>query len=613
MEVIELDNQRKAEALKLMAGLPFFRELGRENLLKVLGIAECVRLVPNEAMVKQGEKSDSFFVMLEGRLKVYSEREGGAKVLLGNLEHPNTVGEIGLILGKTRTATVVASVETTALRFRADHFFSLFNKVPNFARGIMQSIATRLDEVSEQIPLPTPSEDVGAPDVTLARLLPVAFMERHRIVPVRMEGNQLILGCVDQPTSSILHTVFQMLPGREVLPVRVGKHFFEQFMRAYSGLGGDGGDEADRERPRASLAERLEALVQRMVAEGASDLHVAGRCRPRWRLQGDLQVLTDAPRFGVEEVYDLVEPILEDRHKEEFDLYGDTDFVYQSASGARFRFNMYRDIEGVGAAIRILPATIPAAEELGLPEHIVRLCSRKQGLILVTGPTGSGKTTTLGAMIDHINANRRVHILTLEDPVEFVHVNDLAKVTQREVGKNTANYGRGLRAGLREDPDVILVGELRDLETVTLALEAAQSGHLVLATMHTNSAPSTVDRVISMFPAEQQENIRDTLAVVLIGVVSQALAKKRAGGRVGVYEIMITNPAIQNLIREHKVFQISEQMQTGGKDSGQMLQRSSLVRLVKSGVIEPGEALAVANEKNLVASLLKINPAVYGY
>ncbi|MGB1110803.1 MAG: PilT/PilU family type 4a pilus ATPase, partial [Gammaproteobacteria bacterium] len=592
MEIVELDHSHRADALKLMSRLPFFKALSAENIEKVFDIAECVRLVPDEYMVRQGEKSDSFFVMLEGRLKVYSEREGGGSVLLGNLDQPSTVGEIGLILGKPRTASVKASVESTALRFRADHFFSLFNKVPNFARGIMQSIANRLDEVSEQIPLPTPSEDEGAPDVSLARLLPAAFMERHRIIPVRMKDNQLVLGCVDQPTSSILHTVFQMLPGREVLPVRVSRHFFDQFMQAYSGLGIDDGMPEQASEPKAALAETLEMLMQRMVAEGASDLHLAARCRPRWRLNGELQVLRDAPQFSQDEIYQLVEPILEDRHKEQFDLYGDTDFVYQASSGTRFRFNMYRDREGVCAAIRQLPANIPTAEALALPEHFVRLSLRKQGLILVTGPTGSGKSTTLGALIDHINANRAVHILTLEDPIEFVHINDQAMVSQREVARDTANYGRGLRAGLRQDPDVILVGELRDLETVSLALEAANSGHLVLATMHTNSAPATIDRIISMFPAEQQENIRETLSSVLVGVLSQALAKKRHGGRVGVFEILITTPAVQNLIREHKVYQIADLMQTGGKDSGQLLQRSALIRLVKGGVIEIGEALS---------------------
>ncbi|MGB0713985.1 MAG: type IV pilus twitching motility protein PilT, partial [Gammaproteobacteria bacterium] len=344
-----------------------------------------------------------------------------------------------------------------------------------------------------------------------------------------------------------------------------------------------------------------------------SDLHLKGGCRPRWRLQGELRPLIDAPRFGRDEVEELLAPALEERHREEFARHQDTDFVYPSPNGDRFRINLYRDRGGAGAAIRLLPSTVPGIDSLGLPDVVKEFCAARKGLVLVTGPTGSGKTTTLAAMLDHINNTRGVHVLTLEDPVEYLHLNDQALITQREVGGDTSSFTRGLRAALREDPDVMLVGELRETEQVSLALDAANSGHLVFATLHTNTAASAIDRLISMFPAEQQQQVREALSTVVLGVVSQMLAKSPSGGRVGVYEIMVADRAVQNLIREHKTFQLNDAMGASQEGTGHMPQRMHLEQLVRQGKLDIETALSVAHDRATLAQRLKVNPRSYGY
>src|SRR5690606_26140605 len=256
---------------------------------------------------------------------------------------------------------------------------------------------------------------------------------------------------------------------------------------------------------------------------------------------------------------------------------------------ARFRVNVFANRLGIAAVLRQIPNQIRTAEELGLPQALLDLCFLTKGLVLVTGPTGSGKSTTLAALIDYINRNRSDHILTIEDPIEFVHRNKKCLVNQREVGVHTESFKRALRAALREDPDIILVGELRDLETVAIAIETAETGHLVFGTLHTTTAPATVDRLIDQFPADQQEQIRVMLADTLKGVVAQTLCKKVGGGRIAALEILLVNHAISNLIREGKTFQIPSVMQTS-KAKGMCTLNDSLLDLVKKGLVEPAEA-----------------------
>jgi twitching motility protein PilT len=295
--------------------------------------------------------------------------------------------------------------------------------------------------------------------------------------------------------------------------------------------------------------------------------------------------------------------IMPERNREEFEQRNDTDFAHSIPDVSRFRVNVFRDRKGPGAVFRAIPFEILSPEQIGLPKSVLDLCYLTKGLVLVTGPTGCGKSTTLATLIDQINQNRTDHIVTIEDPIEFVHENKKCLIHQREVHAHTDSFKDALRATLREDPDVVLVGEMRDLETIAIAVETAETGHLVFGTLHTTTAPSTVDRVIDQFPADRQEQIRTMLASSLKGVISQVLCKKIGGGRVAAYEILICNSAVANLIREKKTFQIYSIIQTS-KAQGMTTLNDSLLSLVKGKVIEFREAYMMAVNKSEFESQL---------
>jgi twitching motility protein PilT len=296
--------------------------------------------------------------------------------------------------------------------------------------------------------------------------------------------------------------------------------------------------------------------------------------------------------------------IMPDRNRREFEELNDTDLAYELEGVARFRVNVFRDRHGIGSVIRAISSGVVTAEEMGITPEVQRLCDLSKGLVLVTGPTGSGKSTTLCSLIDLVNRNRRDHIITIEDPIEFVHANKGCLITQRQVGQHTSSFKQALRAALREDPDVVLVGELRDLETVAIAIETAETGHLVFGTLHTSTAPSTIDRIIDQFPADRQSQVRVMLSESLKGVISQTLCRKIGGGRVAAREILLTTPAISNLIREAKTFQIQSVIQTSRR-LGMVTLTDSLVELVESGQIEITEAYAKAVDKTSILLSLK--------
>jgi len=296
------------------------------------------------------------------------------------------------------------------------------------------------------------------------------------------------------------------------------------------------------------------------------------------------------------DVVALMKPIMPARNRAQFEQENDTDFAYEIVGLARFRVNVFRDRLGPATVVRVIPRKIATADELGLPQAVRDLCTLSKGLVLVTGPTGSGKSTTLAALIDLINEQREDHIMTLEDPIEFVHVSKNCMVNQREVGSHTTAFKRGLRAALREDPDIILVGEMRDLETVEIAIETAETGHLVFGTLHTTTAASTVDRVIDQFPADRQSQIRVMLADSLKGVIAQTLCKRIGGGRAAALEVLLVTPAISNLIREGKTYQIPSIMQTSRKH-GMTLLNDALHALVQAKVVLPREAHRRAIDK----------------
>ncbi len=349
----------------------------------------------------------------------------------------------------------------------------------------------------------------------------------------------------------------------------------------------------------------IDRLFRLMVESKASDLHLSSGMPALIRKDGRIQALEEgsAPITPAEMIA-LLDPIMPAANAEEFSRRSDTDFAYEIKGLGRFRANVFLDRKGRGAVFRVIPAKILTAEELGLSPHILKLCKLNKGLVLVTGPTGSGKSTTLCAMIDYINRTRNDHIITIEDPIEFVHENKGCLINQREVGTHTEGFKTALRAAMREDPDIMLVGELRDLETVHIALETAETGHLVFGTLHTTTAASTVDRVIDQFPTEQQAQIRIMLSESLKGVIAQNLCRKIGGGRAAALEVLLINSAISNLIREGKTFQIPSMMQVG-RAHGMVALNDALMDLVSKKIVEPEEAYLKSVDKAAFEGLLK--------
>ena len=349
----------------------------------------------------------------------------------------------------------------------------------------------------------------------------------------------------------------------------------------------------------------IDRLFHLMVEAKASDLHLSTGMPPLIRKDGKMQPLDPSvSAMAAADVEALLDPVMPEKNREEFERRHDTDFAYEIKGLARFRANVFLDRKGRGAVFRVIPAKILSAEELGLSPHILKLCKLHKGLVLVTGPTGSGKSTTLCAMIDYINKNRTDHIITIEDPIEFVHENKGCLINQREVGTHTGGFKDALRAAMREDPDIILVGELRDLETVAIAIETAETGHLVFGTLHTTTAASTVDRVIDQFPTEQQAQIRIMLSESLKGVIAQNLCRKIGGGRIAALEVLLINSAISNLIREGKTFQIPSMMQVG-RAQGMVALNDALMEMVTKKLVEPEEAFLKAVDKAGFEGLLK--------
>jgi twitching motility protein PilT len=349
--------------------------------------------------------------------------------------------------------------------------------------------------------------------------------------------------------------------------------------------------------------EKMQELLRYLVESGSSDVHLRVGLPPTYRTDGELARREDLPVMNREDIENIVFSIMPERNKTEFAETNDTDFAYEMLGVARFRANALRDRNGMAAVFRVIPEEILTADQLGISPEVQRLCYLTKGLVVVTGPTGSGKSTTLAGMVDLVNEKRKDHIITIEDPIEFVHPNKSCIVTQRQVGSHTQSFKRALRAALREDPDIVLIGEMRDLETVAIAIETAETGHLVFGTLHTTTAVSTIDRIIDQFPADRQEQIRIMLSESLKGVVAQVLCKKKGGGRVAAREILLSIGAVSNLIRDSKTFQLMSTMQTN-KKMGMVTLNDSLIGLVDSDTIEPQEAYMKAADKQGMETLL---------
>ncbi len=337
-------------------------------------------------------------------------------------------------------------------------------------------------------------------------------------------------------------------------------------------------------------------LLAFSAKQGASDLHLSAGLPPMIRVDGEIRRI-NLPALSHKEVHALVYDIMNDKQRKDFEEFLETDYSFEVPGVARFRVNAFNHNRGAGAVFRTIPSKVLTCDDLGMGQIFKELAVKPRGLVLVTGPTGSGKSTTLAAMVDYVNDSHYKHILTVEDPIEFVHQSKKSLINQREVHRDTLGFNEALRSALREDPDVILVGEMRDLETIRLAMTAAETGHLVFGTLHTTSAPKTIDRIIDVFPGEEKSMVRSMLSESLRAVISQCLIKKVGGGRVAAHEIMIGVPAIRNLIREDKIAQMYSAIQTGMQHGMQTMDQC-LQNLVNRGMITKQDAMEKAVDKN---------------
>jgi twitching motility protein PilT len=597
MRLVESTSEMRKKLVRALARNPLFSEVKPELREALSDESEFCIFESEEVIVQQGDSASDFFVILKGSARAFLQSDGDDAVSeLAILGPMDALGEMGLLLDQPRSASVVATDQVLGARLSRSLFDRMITELPAFGRAISVALASRLSETLRKIPIPQAAED-AIPGVEVLKLLPVLLIQRHRILPLGTEGSVLILGCVDEVDLSVLERVKALTPGMEIRPQSISRAFFEESLRSLStespSVSSEGHASPD-------VPEPLRGLMLRAVAEGVSDLHLTAGLPPRWRLDGDIETLRDLPVLGSTEVLDWLLPVMREDIRDEFERTGDADFAVPLGDQARFRVNLFRDNHGVGSVLRQIPSSILTVEQLGLPDVVLRLASAPKGMVLVTGATGSGKSTTLAAMVDHLNRTQKRHIITLEDPIEFVHSSRKALINQREVGVHTDSFHRALRAALRQDPDIVLVGELRDRETIELALEVANTGHLVLGTLHTTTAMGTVDRIVDIFPSDQQAQIRTTLAEVLRGVVSQALCKRRGGGRVAAIETLVVNAAVANLIRKANTAQIVSVMQTQSA-AGNRLLNSALQALVSEGRVDYGEAASKAVDKDDLA------------
>lgn len=560
----------------------FFKPLSAQQRLQIITKAAVFEKYNNgEYVVKIGDPSDFLFVIIKGTISVLVG-EGDEQFEVTRLTVSQMLGEMAVILEDKRTASCMASGELIILKLANVVFKKVLGAIPEASLSMMKILCERLKKASRPPIHRDMTANAAIPPIEVLNLLPLAFMQRHRVVPVKKRDNVLILGYLDHIDDNLKQNLERMIPALTIEPALMDVAFFNKVMQSYSG-------EMVAKDSTGSGVKNINDLLKRLVQEGGSDLHLSARQKPRWRIDGVIRVISGFNEFSENEVFDLLKPIMRKSSIEGFEKTGDEDFAYSMDEQSRFRINLLRDNNGASAVFRHIPNTIFSLQDLGMPDILRKWAEMPKGLILVTGPTGSGKSTTLAAMIDHINKTRECHILTIEDPIEFVHKSKSSLVNQREVNVHTSSFARALKAALREDPDVVLVGEMRDLETISMAVETANTGHLVLATLHTSTAMSTVNRIVDQYPAESQEQIRTALADNLIGVCCQTLCKKIGGGRVAALEILAMDYGMSNMIREGKTHMLASAMITG-QAKGNRILNDDLVRLIKCGKITKEEA-----------------------
>ena len=602
----------------------FFDDLDEEKIDAVISLAELWEFGPGEQVANQGEAADRFDIMLNGEVSLLIARDGIPDVVeIGRITPFDTIGSEEMLTGQNRVASVRATSERTLLlRFDKDGFEKLMTMILGFTKEVARGLAGRLTELGSRMPLPYASmEDIGSVEPRVIQLFPVTFIQRHRVVPLHFENSALTLGFVQDPTPQVVSIIRQQLPDLDLRIVRISSDTLDLVLRThglvmnpppmytntYQAVSeametvGSGlhplPTPASGAHPVVGAEQQLESLLRLMGDEGASDLHLSAMQKPRWRIDGELFELSDYTELGPNDIFDVLGNIMPEETKEEYESSHSVDFAYAVEGLARYRVSLFRDEHGHNAIFRQVPFAVPTLDKLGAPDGMQKILEYRRGLVLVTGPNRSGKSTTLAALTDHLNTNRRGHIITIEDPIEYMHRSKGCLVNQREVGIHAPTFESAMRSAMRQDPDIIVVGELRDVTMMRLALEAASAGHLVLGTLHTTSAVATIDRVIELFPPDEHPLIRGMIAENLVAVASQVLVRKIGGGRAAAFELLLLNPAIGNLIRQNKTHQIANTMATG-KSRGQVLLNDELQRLVADGAVSADDAVSMAIDKD---------------
>lgn len=609
MKTIPIENQALDEVITALSKSELFGSLNQKSLSKIAGVGKLLVYEPNETIMHVKDPPDAVYTVIKGQVAVFHHFEPGEeKIELARLKPHCLIGEIGVLLGESRSATVKACVETRILKLDAGVFDHLFDHMPGFGRSICRNLAARVKQLSERISLPPPIKDMDLPDQDLIQLLPMDFIVRHHVLPLRIEDNSLWMGFIHDPKPGILKAAQRFAPSMELKPVQIDQDLFDKMLKSHAG-NCETAEFEKKDQSRESQQDgidfgaQLNFLLKRMVAEGASDLHLCAGQYPHWRIDGEILEIEDSLKLGPEDVLKNLAPLMNESSLKEFRETNDTDFAYSMGEHARFRVNLFRDNQGTSAVFRVIPAKPFTIKQLGLPDVIEKLCNLSQGLILVSGPTGSGKSTTLAAMIDYINQHRRAHIITIEDPIEFVHTKKTALINQRQVGYHTKSFTNAIRSALRQDPDVILVGELRDTETVALAIESANTGNLVFGTLHSPSAVRAISHVLEFFPHGQQQQVLNSLSECLKGVIAMALCRKVLSGRKAAVEVLVVNSVMSSIMVQGKMNQIVSAMQTG-KAQGNQLLDNELAKLVRQGEVEYREALRKSPDPKNFAKLM---------
>ncbi len=601
MKKFEIDNELKALSCKKLGLAGMFVFLGEDKLNELVELAgEVLTFEDGEKVLNAGASPDFFFVIVKGEISVVlDDRNDGMEIV--RLIRGQMVGEMAMIQNEPHSYSCFARGHLAVIPFSAKVFHEQILAIPGVYIPLIPSISKKI--LTSQT-YPVFIENRGSiPDIdgSLLKLFPEGFLKKHRILPVKKLASYLLIAHCDPVDREQLEAIDQILPEDfDIRPIYFDPEFFAGLFQKNL----EGGS-ADRQSSAQQPAEEMvrpedlcfiDEVLSRLVTEKGSDLYLSAGQMPRWRIDGEIVEVPGTRKSGPDEVLEMLRPLARNEVLDAFVESCDEDFAYSTSEGFRFRVNLLRDHNGISAVFRYIPGEISSLEALGLPEILTSFCTQPKGLVLVAGPTGSGKSTTMSAMIDWINRHRKCHILTIEDPIEFVHGSQKALVNQREVGVHTRSFAKALRAGLRENPDVVMVGEIRDNETMAMALETANTGHLVFATVHTATAASTIDRVVDNFPAESQNQIRMFLADSLLGVVCQTLCRKITRGCVPAFEIMIVDPAMANLIRTGKSYMLPNAMQTA-QSKGNRLLNDDLCQLVKSGVISQEEAMSKARDR----------------